>query len=222
MLIKHLNGISGARHADGFVIIADVMRAATVEAYALGKGVKYLIPVATKDEAFKLKIINPNLLLMGEEEGYKIKGFDLGNSPSELLRKDVKDKIIVHRTSSGTQGLVNAISAKELIFGSFVTVSAIVRYVRKQNFKKISIVSMDSEDIIFSNLLESLLKGSKLDIKKLKEQLYKDPGIDWFLDPSKPEFPKEDVEHALKLDKFNFICIVKKDGKQLMTTKLVV
>lgn len=222
MSVKHLIGIHGARQANGLVIVVDIMRAATVEAYALGGGAKYIIPVATKREAFAIKKKNPNVLLMGEENGYRIKGFDFGNSPSEIIKANIKGEILVHRTSSGTQGLANVMLAQELIFGSFVTYSAIVQYILKMKYDKISLVSMDSEDSIFANSLEASLMGNCIDKEKIKEKLYKDPGISWFLDQSKPEFPQEDIEYALDFDRFNFLCSVKTINNQLTTTRMAI
>ncbi|MBI2195480.1 MAG: 2-phosphosulfolactate phosphatase [Candidatus Levybacteria bacterium] len=218
MFIKNLAGIAGARQAKGLVIIVDIMRAATVEAYAFGNGAKYIIPVATKEEAFAIKSNNPDVLLMGEENGYKIKDFDFGNSPSEIARGNIKDRILVHRTSSGTQGLASAILAQYLIFGSFVTYSSILKYIMKTKHEKISIVSMDAEDTVFSNFLEMSLMGIDIDRKKAREALYKNPGISWFLDKSKLEFPEEDIDYALDFDKFNFLCIAKRENSQLIVT----
>lgn len=220
MFIKHFEGIDGARHAEGLVVVVDIMRAATVEAYAFGEGARYIIPVATKKEAFAIKEKNPDVLLMGEESGYKIKDFDFGNSPSEIVKANIKDKILVHRTSYGTQGLVNATLAQELIFGSFVTHSAIMRYISKMKHDEISIVSMDSEDNIFANFFEASLMGNSINREKVREELYKDPGVSWFLDQSKPEFPQEDIDYALDFDRFNFLCVVKRENNQLITTPI--
>lgn len=60
------------------------MRAASTVVFALTQEAKYLIPVATKEEAFILQKKNPNYVLVGEEEGIKIENFDFGNSPSEF------------------------------------------------------------------------------------------------------------------------------------------
>lgn len=220
MKIKQLAGIEGAKKATGLTVIIDIMRAATVEAYAFGQGAKRIIPVATKEEAFLLKKQDPSILLMGEEHGIKIPGFDFGNSPTEIVEKDLTGKTLVHRTTSGTQGLVNAVNATELIFGSFVTCSAIIRYIKKYNYQDVSIVAMDSEDSIFANFLEDSLNEEQVNKEKVKQALYTDPGTQWFSDPQKPEFPESDIDYALDFDKFNFLCLVQKVNGTLITNRV--
>ncbi|MDO8621549.1 MAG: 2-phosphosulfolactate phosphatase [Candidatus Levybacteria bacterium] len=220
MNIKQLRGIEGAKQAIGLTVVIDIMRAATVAAYAFGRGAKSIIPVSTKEEAFALRDKNPEFLLMGEINGIKIDGFDFGNSPSEISKVDLKNKILVQRTTSGTQGLINAIFADTIIFGSFVTCSAIFRFIQKNNFSDISIVSIDSEDEIFGHALESLITQGQFDKEKVRKELYNDPGVEWFVDPLKPDFPKEDIDFALDFDKFNFVCLAKKINDQLIINKV--
>jgi len=221
MNIRQLSGIDGAKKATGLTVVIDIMRAATVEAYAFGQGAKYIIPVATEEEAFALKKQNSEYLLMGEIGGHNIEGFDFGNSPSEIVKIDLTGKTLVQRTSSGTQGLVNATSAQELIFGSFVTCSAIVKYIRARDYKDISIVAIDSEDNIFASFLEDSLTGKQLDKEKVRQNFYTHPETKWFLDHQRPEFPSKDIDYALDFDKFNFLCLVKRNNNQLITNKIV-
>jgi len=48
MNIKQLTGIDGAKQAIGLTIIIDIVRAATVEAYAFGQGAKKLFLLQQK------------------------------------------------------------------------------------------------------------------------------------------------------------------------------
>lgn len=220
MNIKQLVGINAAEKATGLTVVIDILRAATVAAYTFGQGATQIFPVATKEEAFILKKEHPEYLLMGEIGGHKIEGFDFGNSPSEISKTDLTGKTLVQRTSSGTQGLVNATNADTLIFGSFVTCSAIVRYIKKNNFQDISILAIDSEDAIFASFLEDSLRGKTLNHDTVRQALYNDPGAQWFLDPKQPEFPREDVDYALDFDKFNFLCHVARENGSLVTKKI--
>jgi len=214
-----LKGIEGAKQASGLVIIVDILRAATVEACAFYKGARYIIPVATKEEAFSIKEKSPEFLLIGEEGGYKIKGFDYGNSPSEILNANIKDRILIHRSSSGTRGLNNAFDAEELIFGSFVIASSLVKYIQQKSPEVVSIVAMDAEDNIFSDYLEKAIKGEIIDKEQVRKDLYNHPASAWFIDPSKSDFPNDDINIVLDFDKFNFICLVNKTASGLKTIK---
>lgn len=213
MKINKLFGVEGAKKAEGISVVIDIFRAATVEAFLLDKGVKEILPVATADEAFRLKKENPGFLLCGEDRGYKIEGFDLGNSPFEISKMEtLQGKTIVHRSSSGTQGLVNAERSNKVIFGSFVVASAITKYLLSQNPHLCSIIAMDgpdTEDEVFADYLISKLKneGTK-DIKDITEYLSNHHAAKRFLDPSITEFPKEDFYLSMDVDRFDFIPLV--------------
>lgn len=215
MRIKKLFGIEGARQSKGITVIIDIFRAATVSAFLLEKNVKEIIPVSTKEEAFEYKRKNPSYILVGEEMGYKIKGFGYGNSPFEISKaKNLHGKIIVHRSSMGTQGIVNATKAAEIIFGSFVSASAIVNYLISHKNQEVSIVALDgprTEDDVFAGYLIGELTGKeRKNIKDIIKYLKQFPRASRFFDPKLPEFPKEDFYLCLDLDRFNFFPLVGK------------
>ncbi|HPZ06770.1 MAG TPA: 2-phosphosulfolactate phosphatase [Candidatus Eremiobacteraeota bacterium] len=208
MEIKRLYGIENSRKATGVTVIVDVLRAATVSAYILAGGAKYIIPVSTKEEAFLLKRENPHYLLVGEEGGYKIKGFNYGNSPSEISKVDLRNRIIIQRSSQGIQGLLNAILAEEVIFGSFVIASSIKDYIK--NLSSISIVAMngtESEDDIFADYLEKIITLQEVNMEELMKDLKTCPAAQKFFDPSLPEFPEKDFYLSLEVNKFNFLVV---------------
>ncbi len=216
-------GIEGAKIARGITVIVDIYRAASTATYALGQKAKYVIPVATKEEALTLKKQNPDYLLMGEEHGFRINEFNFGNSPHELMQADLENKILVQRTSKGTQGLVNATKADELIFGSFPTISAIAAYIKRKSPQEITIVAMDgedSEDEVFAIYLKSQLMQDPVNPEITKTYLMNHRVSVRFLDPNQPEFPKEDINYCLDIDRFNFVCLVKKIGNQLRIVKI--
>jgi 2-phosphosulfolactate phosphatase len=213
MKINKLFGVEGAKKAQGITVIIDIFRAATVEAFLFNKGVKEIIPVATAKEAFRYKNKNPDFLLCGEDRGYKIEGFDLDNSPFEISKhNNLEGKTVVHRSSSGTQGIVNAGNAQEIIFGSFVTASAITNYLVKRNPSVCSVVAMDgpdTEDEIFADFLASKLKNELTrDIDEITEYLSKHHAAARFLDPTILKFPKEDFYLIMDVDRFDFFPLV--------------
>ena len=67
-----------------------------MEAYLFSKGAKSIIPVGDIDIAYRLKKDNPNIILAGERHGKIMPGFDIGNSPSELMNINIAGKTIVH------------------------------------------------------------------------------------------------------------------------------
>ncbi len=123
--INILHLIEGAKQAEGLTVIIDVYRAFSLECYLYDMGVKEIRPVGTIDEAFKLRDSIVDSILVGERGGKKCEGFDYGNSPSTVEPQAVLGKTIVHTTSAGTQGIVNAAGASEIITGSLVNAKAV-------------------------------------------------------------------------------------------------
>lgn len=89
--------------AYGAVAVIDVLRATTTMLTALENGALGVVPVATPEEAFELRRGRSDVVLAGERRAVRIDGFDFGNSPLELTREAVQDKVVVLTTTNGTQ-----------------------------------------------------------------------------------------------------------------------
>jgi 2-phosphosulfolactate phosphatase len=85
------------------VIIIDTLRATTVIVKVVEVGAMGIYPVKTITEAMRLKEIVPNALLAGERKAFKIKGFDLGNSPLEFTKENISGKNVILTTTNGTK-----------------------------------------------------------------------------------------------------------------------
>ena len=211
--------IHDARQATGLAIIIDVFRAFTVEPYLIYNGVEKIIPVGDKEIAYNLKEKNKDYILIGERNGKKLPGFDFGNSPSQIKDIDFSKKIVIHTTSCGTQGIVNAINAKKIITGSLVNASAIARYVKQNNFKDVSIVSMSrpnelpsNEDELCARYIKSMIEDNLLEnLEDEIENLKLTSGRKFFDSNNKDIFPKEDFYLCVEINKFNFVLSVNKD-----------
>ncbi len=222
MQINILQGIDGAKQARGLAVIIDVFRAFSTACYAVQQGAIRIIPVGDKDLAYKLKAAHQDYVLIGERHGIILPGFDHGNSPSLLLHKDLEGKVIIQTTSAGTQGFANAIDADQLISGSFVNASAILRYIRTYEPEKLSLVAMGragiepaAEDTFLAEFLRDQLIGKAVDFEALKEELRATAGRKFF-DPEKPHFVKEDFDCCLDLDRFSFVLEAKHDEDGLL------
>jgi 2-phosphosulfolactate phosphatase len=228
MQIRVLKMLEGAREANGLTVVIDVFRAFSVEAYLLAGGAERVIPVGDAALAYRLKEENPDYLLVGERGGRMMEGFDAGNSPSELKNLDVRGKTVVHTTSAGTQGIVNAQNAEEIITGSLVNAKAIVSYIKSKNPETVSIVSMGTrgirtnpEDELCAEYLISLLEDREMpDIEERIASLRTNGG-EHFFDPDNQEvFPEADYWMCIKHDQFPFVIRVEKDELGFVGRKL--
>lgn len=223
--ISHL--LAGARQATGLVVIIDVFRAFSLACYAFSRGVERIIPVAELESAHALRQENPQYLLVGERGGKKLPGFDYGNSPSEIEQVDLSGRTMVHTTSAGTQGLVNATRASEVITGSFTNAGAIARYISAKQPEEVSLVGMghslkrpSEEDTLCAEYIRSLLCQDPLDFEQLKSKLRSSDSAERFFNPEKYWAPQSDFDLCLTLDYFDFVLRSKKENDTLVLEKI--
>ncbi|MCX7766395.1 MAG: 2-phosphosulfolactate phosphatase, partial [Candidatus Sumerlaeia bacterium] len=109
-------------------VIIDVLRASTTIVTAITNGCRGVYPVASIAEALRQKQRLHRLkpLLAGERKGRKIRGFNLGNSPGEFLKPVVAHRPIIITTTNGTKAIVRAKTAKLVMIGAFVNLSAVI------------------------------------------------------------------------------------------------
>lgn len=225
MKINILHLIEGAKQAQGLTVIIDVFRAFSLECYLYDMGVKEIRPIGSVEDAFALHEKLPGSVLIGERHGKKCDGFDFGNSPSTVLRSAVEGKTVLHTTSAGTQGIVNATGASEIITGSLVNAKAVAAYIKKKNPKTVSLVCMGNagvrpaaEDELCAEYIKSLVEGAELPaFEKRVADLQKHGGEHFFEENRQEIYPKEDFFMCIKYDKFPFIIHVEKDETGFIT-----
>ncbi|MHA1218511.1 MAG: 2-phosphosulfolactate phosphatase [Candidatus Heimdallarchaeaceae archaeon] len=116
---------------DIFLVI-DTFRATSTLAVLAESGVENIFIVKNQEEARILqKQLCPGCLLIGEEKGLKIKGFDYGNSPSILYKKNLENKSVVFTSSNGAKTLILLKNKKNVFLGALVNLSSISKKVSK-------------------------------------------------------------------------------------------
>lgn len=217
--INTLHLIEGAKRAEGLTVIIDVFRAFSLECYLYEMGVKEIRPVGTVEETFSLGSRIHNSLLIGERHGIKCEGFDYGNSPSAISRENVIGKTIIHTTSAGTQGIVNAAGASEIITVSLVNAKAVAKYIMKQQPEIVSLVCMGNggarpapEDELCAEYIRSILEGKEIpDFDRKVFGLKENAGKHFFDQTSQHIFPEADFWMCIEYDRFSFVIRIDKD-----------
>jgi 2-phosphosulfolactate phosphatase len=118
----HYVNIKDAAQAHGVAVVIDVLRAFTTAAWAFALGAERIILSDETDQALAVKARIPGALAL--KDATPLPGFELSNSPVELLGRDLSGVTIVQRTTAGTVGAVAARSADRLYCASFVNASA--------------------------------------------------------------------------------------------------
>ena len=214
MNIQILQLIDGAKRAKGLTVIIDVFRAFSVEAYFFANGAEKIIPIADSEIAYTLKKENPELILAGERGGKMLPGFDVGNSPSELVKLPIQGKTVVHTTSAGTQGVANAINAEEILGASLVNAKATGEYIKQRGIEDVSLVCMGleavmetEEDTLCARYIKALLEGTEnsLNMDEEMEKLKHTSGAKFFDEKQNEVFPRADFDMCVDLNKFDFV-----------------
>ena len=211
MEVRRLSLLEGAKKAQGLCVVIDVFRAFTTAAVALAQGAEAVVPVATVEEALRLRGENPGWLVMGERGGVKVSGFDYGNSPAELLGLDLSGRTLIQTTSAGTQGLYAAAQCHEVLAGAFVTAEATVEYIQGRRPRCVSLVAMgwggvepSPEDESLVDYLEQRLGGLRPDFAEMERRIRAHPQGAKFFDPHQPHFTEADYHLAMDLDRYSF------------------
>jgi 2-phosphosulfolactate phosphatase len=164
------------------------------------------------DEAFELGRRFPGAVLVGERHARRLPGFDAGNSPTEIRAMDLRGKVLVHTTHAGTQGLVNASLADEVLTGAFVNISAVCRYLKARGAPQVSLVRMGNEarercdeDDLYAECLGRLLEGRPAPLGEVRDRLRNASAARKFFDAACDWAPREDFDYCTEVDRFDFV-----------------
>ena len=226
MEVNILELVEGARRARGLTVVIDVFRAFTLECYLFAQGAERIYPTGSLEEALALKREHPDYLAFGERGGAQVAGFDYGNSPSQVAGLDLTGVTCIHTTSAGTQGVVGATGADEVVTTSLVNARAVARYIEARDPREVSIVAMGNagvssaaEDVLCARYIKSLLEGDPIDVGSEAAALATGAGAKFF-DPARPEFPEADFPLCVDCDRFDFVVRVGADaGGRLVNTR---
>ena len=214
MEVAILELLEGAKQAKGLTVILDIFRAFSVAAYVMGNGAEKIIPVGAVEDAYALKERYPSAVLMGERGGKPLPGFDFGNSPAQIEGVDFRGRVVIQTTGAGTQGVVNASGATEILGGSFPTAEALVRYIRRRRPETVSLVAMGTrgqvhsdEDTLCAEYIRAKLLGEPgRTMEEIRALLRDYPSAKKFFDPANQSWaPQRDFELCLPLESLPFL-----------------
>ncbi len=222
--ILRKNLLSGAHQARGIAIIIDVFRAFTCSTILFNYGLKKLIMFDQPERVLKFKNKFGGISI-GEVNGRKFPGFDVGNSPSEIIKlghKIFNNTTAVMHTSAGVHGVLAALENCEQVFlGSYLNARAITSYIgAKKNSQNqtVTLVAMGMrgeiktlDDECCANYFEHLIVGSPYDHLQAINDILNDPYIRAYLHGTLDYFPQEDVVFCLQRDICSNILVASKE-----------
>lgn len=200
--------------AGGAVVVVDVIRAFSTAAYAVAAGAVEIYLVSTVEEALDFKAANPGVLAMGEDHGRKPPGFDFSNSPVAIASADVDGRVLVQRTSAGTQGVHAARSAKRLWCASLVCASATAAAVRASGLAPPTYVitgrfadrpeRAGADDLATARLIERARLGQALEAERTSREVATSDEATRTLTLGAGDVHPDDIAFATRVDHFSF------------------
>lgn len=173
MRVYVLSSISERLPKGKFLWIAlDVIRATSTIVTFFAYGGDSLYVTSSIKEAREIKRRDPKVILMGERGGVKIPGFDLDNSPTEVMEKSnlINGRRAVLTTTNGTRLLRKLLKENQrVIIGSMLNLDSAVglalRQVGEEKFDGIGVACagkegyLVSDDFYCAGLMVSRIRG---------------------------------------------------------------
>jgi 2-phosphosulfolactate phosphatase len=149
-----------------------------------------------------------------------VAGIPISNSPTQINAADVKDRVLIQRSSAGTTVISAADSADELFAASLVVARATARAcLLKQPSEVTLIASADHpEDHACASYIEGLLRGEEPDVVALLQPLRESARFERAMSGTWPGFPPSDLDLALVPDRFDFAMPVQRQDGYLRLT----
>ena len=211
----------GSGAVRGAVVVVDVLRAFTTAAVALDRGAAEIWPVSTIEEATGLRDATPGALAMGEVDGLPVEAFDLTNSPAAMRSADVAGRVLVQRTSAGTQGVVRTAGHGPQFAASFVCAAATARSIAALDPGDVTFIITGrdhrdgDEDLACAQYVAALLTGGRPDPRPYLERIPRSTAGRLFADPGEPRLSPDDLEEAARLNDVDFALRVTADDGRL-------
>ena len=187
------------------MVVIDVLRAFTVSAYALAGGARECRLVRTVAEARTLAASTPGALISAEENALPVEGIAISNSPTKITELDMRERILVQRSTAGTQ-CAWAVAGDDIFAASFVVARATAQACLLRNPKTVSLIASADypEDHACARYIEGLIHGHSTYLEPLLQPLRHTDRYQRLMSGTWPGFPPTDVELALMPDRFEF------------------
>jgi 2-phosphosulfolactate phosphatase len=198
-----------------------VLRSFTVSAYALAGGALECRLVTTTDEARALVATTPRAVICAEEEGLPVGGIAISNSPTQIRSVDLKDRVLVQRSSAGTPVAAAVREGVDIFAASLVVARATVQACLLRRPDTLTLIASADypEDHACARYIEALIKGESPDLDRLLRPLRDSARYAHLVSGAWPGFPPSDLELALEPDRFNFAMPVRRETGYLSLTR---
>jgi 2-phosphosulfolactate phosphatase len=154
----------------GTAVVIDVLRATSTITLAMASGYERVLVAGSLDEASKLR--GPGRVLAGEVRCAPAPGFDLGNSPEEMLEPRAPELVLA--TTNGAPAIVaSAAVADEVLAASLLNLDAVLARLADADDVLLVCAGTDErvsiEDVYLAGRLSAALDGPRSDAARIAE-----------------------------------------------------
>lgn len=221
MHIQIYQGNTAPPTAANITIVIDVIRTFTIAHYAFLKGVKRIILAKNLEQAFQLKMKNPDFLLAGEINGLPIKGFDLDNSPYNIKSITLTGKTLIQKTTNGVKATLHCLSSDHVFVTGYAHAKTTAKFIKnkfaKDREKSINIIASHpsgDDDLACAEYIKSILEDSNtISSKKVAERIKHSHVAEKFFDENNSYFNRVDIEYCMIELDTGFVMKVRKNAK---------
>lgn len=203
------------------IAVIDVIRAFTLTHVAVARGAREISLWPDVDSALAFRATRPDVLVVGEVKGLPPEGFDGGNSPAELERRDLRGKALALRTTNGVRAVHTALVENPalVLATGFVNARATARRLRafRLAHPRRPIVLYAShptgdEDLACAEYLRDLVlaaPGATVPAEPYRERIRRCEAARKFYDPARPEFDASDMDYCLREEHTDYALAVR-------------
>lgn len=201
-------------------MVIDVLRSFTVSAYALAGGARECRLVRTIEEARVLAARTPDSVLSAEEDALPVAGIPISNSPTAIRNLDMRDRVLVQRSSAGTQVAAEVMAKDGMFAAGLVVARATANACLSRDPDAITLIASADhpEDHACAAYIEAVLRGRQADVDDMLRPLRESQRYRRVASGEWPGFPATDLELCLKPDTFDFAMPVMKEAGYLRVT----
>lgn len=167
-------------------VVVDVITASTSIVALLDQGARYVRPFADADAARAFGREHEDAVLVGEDGGAPLAGFDFVPLPTEFRQADLQDRPVAIRTTNGTRAVERIGDTEGVFVGSTVNASAVAARLTERERDSYIVGAGRSgapspEDSAGVRLIEAHCRGELdgSDRESLRTQVGGSPAAEW-------------------------------------------
>lgn len=169
--------------ASEFVVV-DVIISSTSIVRLLENGASYVKPFGDPTAARQFKRETDDAVLVGEDGGGPIEGFDLSPLPSIIADADIEDRPVGIRTSNGTRAMDRIDHPDGLLVASTVNAAAVAEVLRERGRDSLVVAAgrqgeVVAEDTAGAALVTARYRGERVDESRLEARLRESSTAKW-------------------------------------------